>query len=150
MITRRSFVACLGALLLAGGVARAAGPEDAAQAAADSWLRIVDGGDYAAAWSQAARVLKSAVKQGDWAQAVGGARGALGGVASRRVKSRELTTKMPSTRTIGGNVYTLAGEGQYVVLQYESAFANRPAAAETVIAMADADGTWRVAGYSVR
>jgi hypothetical protein len=136
--------------MLVGGVVRAAGPEDAAQAAADSWLRIVDGGDYAAAWSQAARVLKSAVKQGDWAQAVGGARGALGGVASRRVKSRELTTRMPSTRTIGGNVYTLAGEGQYVVLQYESAFANRPSAAETVIAMADADGAWRVAGYSVR
>ena len=74
MITRRSVVACLGALLLAGGVARAAGPEDAAQAAADSWLRTVDGGDYASAWSQAARVLKSAVKQGEWAQAVGGAR----------------------------------------------------------------------------
>jgi hypothetical protein len=66
------------------------------------------------------------------------------------VKSRQATTKMPSTRMIGGNLYTLAGEGQYVVLQYESAFANRPAAAETVIAMADADGTWRVAGYSVR
>jgi hypothetical protein len=37
-----------------------------------------------------------------------------------------------------------------VVVQYDSAFAGRSSDVETVIAMTDADGAWRVSGYSIR
>ncbi len=50
---------------------------------------------------------------------------------------------------IGGRAYTW-GEGRYVILEYEAGFANKASAVETVTAMADTDGAWRVAGYSVR
>lgn len=148
---RRIFamVFALGSFVLAGA-AVAAGPEDAAQAAAESWLSAVDGGDYTSSWEQAARAFKAAVSQGQWAQAVGGARKPLGSVVSRTIKSREHTRKPPTTRVIGGNVYTAGGSGEYVVIQYETAFANKAAATETVIATADADGGWRVSGYVVR
>jgi hypothetical protein len=139
---------CLVALLVGGAVA-ADRPEDAAQAAAESWLRLVDDGDYAASWEHAARAFKGAVKQAEWNQVAGGARTPLGKLLSRKLKSREYTEKMPTTRVVGGKVFTW-GSGQYVIIQYDTAFANNPAAVETVIPMADPDGVWRVSAYSVR
>lgn len=139
-------VACLAALVGIASLAVAQSPEDAAQGAAESWLSGVDAGDYAGSWSGAAKALQSAVNQATWAQALGAQRGPLGALKSRSVKSRQLTDRPPVTRTVGGKVYTW-GAGQYVVLQYDSAFASR-GASETVVVMADGGG-WRVASYSV-
>ena len=139
-------VACFAALVGLAPLAAAQAPEDAAQSAAESWLAGVDGGDYPGSWNGAAKALQSAVNQATWAQALGAQRGPLGALKSRSVKSRQLTDKPPVTRTVGGKVYTW-GAGQYVVLQYDSAFAGR-SASETVIVMADGGG-WRVASYSV-
>jgi hypothetical protein len=149
---RSVFVACLTAVLAVSGASFAAdNPEDAAQAAAETWLRLVDGGNYPASWDQAARQLKGAVKQGEWAQMAETARSPLGNVVSRKLKSREYTEKPPTTRTIGGRVYTWGGgPGRYVVLRYETVFANKAAAEETVVPMADPDGAWRVSAYDVR
>jgi hypothetical protein len=146
--TGSRIAACLVGLFVLVGVARAEAPEDAAQGAAESWLAVVDGGAYAASWDQAARALKSAVKQSEWAAMAEGARAPLGKLGSRKLKSRESTDKMPTTRVIGGKVYSW-GQGRYVVLQYESAFANKAGAVETVTAMADPDGAWRVCAYSI-
>ncbi len=114
-------------------------PEDAAQAAAESWLKLVDEGDYKASWEQAAKLFKAAVKQDDWAQAAGSARSPLGKLVSRKVKSREYSEKLPG-----------APAGRYVVIQYESVFEKRASAVETVTPMADPDGAWRVSGYFIR
>jgi len=151
MIHRRGFiVACLIAFVV-GGVASAADkPEDAAQAAAESWLKLVDGGDYSASWSQAAKVFKGAVKQTDWGEMVGGVRIPHGKLVSRKLRSREYTEKAPTTRVIGGKVYTWGGDGRFVIIQYDTVFANKASAVETVIPMADSDGVWRVSGYSIR
>jgi hypothetical protein len=141
--------ACLVATFaLTGAAATAEGPEDAAQAVADSWLRLVDGGNYAASWSQAAAALKRGINQDAWSEKAAATRGPLGALSSRKLKSREYTEKAPTTRTIGGAVYTF-GEGKYVVIQYDSAFANKASAAEGVI-VAQEGGAWRVAGYSIR
>lgn len=150
MTQRRGFVvAFLGGLLVVGGALRAEAPEDAAQAAAEAWLRLVDGGDYAASWQQAAGALKGAVKQAEWAAMAEAARAPLGALVSRKLRSREYTEKAPATRVIGGRVYTW-GQGRYVVIQYDAVFANKDAAVETVTPMAGADGVWRVSGYSIR
>jgi hypothetical protein len=153
MTERTRFVAVLAASLLvaaaASRVARADSPEDAAQAAAESWLKLVDSGNYAGSWDHASASLKAAVKQGDWAQSLAAARGPAGALASRRLKSRQLSEKLPATtRTIGGRVYTWSGNGPHVVVVFDSAFASK-AATETVIVAKDADGSWRVSGYSM-
>jgi hypothetical protein len=142
-------VALVGLLGIASGAFAAQRPEDVAQAAAESWLALVDGRDYAGSWDRAARVVKAGVKQAEWAETIGGARSPAGRLVSRKLKSREYTEKAPTTRVVGGKVYTW-GNGKYVVLDYDAAFANRPSAVETVIVMADPDGVWRVSGYSVR
>ena len=62
--------------------------------------------DYAASWDQAAKVFKGAVKQTEWGQLATSVRAPLGVLVSRKLKSREYTEKMPTTRVIGGKVYT--------------------------------------------
>jgi len=114
-------------------------PEDAAQTAAESWLKLVDDGNYAASWEQAAKVFKGAVKQADWGRMAGGVRTPLGKLVSRKLKSREYTEKMPG-----------APDGKYVVIQYDTVFEQKASAIETVIPMADPDGAWRVSGYFIR
>jgi hypothetical protein len=152
MVLRRVFMtACLvGSLAIVGWAFAADTPEDKAQAAAESWLQLVDGGHYAASWDSAAQAFKGAVRQADWAQLAGGMRAPLGKLVSRKVRSREYTEKGPTTRVIGGKVYTWSGHGKCVIIQYDAVFANRAAAVETVIPAAEADGAWRVSGYSVR
>ena len=134
-------LACVGivAAVFAASAPDTDKPEDAAQAAAESWLKLVDDGNYAASWEQAAKVFKGAVKQADWAQTVGGVRTPLGKLVSRKLKSREYTEKMPG-----------APDGRYVVVQYDTVFENKASAVETVTPMADPDGAWRVAGYFIR
>ena len=149
MAVRRSIGAGLILLCLAGLAPAAGRPEDAAQAAAESWLALVDRGDYAGSWERAARVLKAGVTQAEWARTTGAARSQAGKLVSRKLKSREYTEKPPTTRVVGGKVYTW-GNGKYVILQYDTKFANKPSGVETVIAMADPDAVWRVSGYSIR
>ena len=129
---------CLVAFLAAPAPA-ADKPEDAAQAAAESWLKLVDNGNYAASWEQAAKVFKGAVKQADWSQMVGGVRTPLGKLVSRKLKSREFREKMPG-----------APDGKYVVIQYDTVFEHKSSAVETITPMADPDGAWRVSGYYIR
>jgi Protein of unknown function (DUF4019) len=114
-------------------------PEDAAQAAAESWLKLVDAGEYAASWDQAAKLFKGAVKQADWSQMAGGVRTPLGKLVSRKLKSREYMEKLPG-----------APDGKYVVIQYDTVFEHKASAVETVTPMADPDGAWRVSGYLIR
>jgi len=148
MTVRKSVGVGLVLACLTGLVMAADAHEDAAQAAADSWLKLVDAGDYAGSWDHVAKVLKGAVTQAAWVQMTTGARAPLGTLVSRKVTSRQYTEKPPTTRVVGGKVYTW-GQGKYVVLRYSTAFANRPSAVETVTMVTDTDGTWRVAGYSV-
>lgn len=141
-------VACVAGCLLVAGAVSGNGPEDQAQAAAESWLRLVDGGGYPASWDQAASVVKAAVKQADWSETVKGARAPVGRLVSRRLASRAYTESMPISQIVGGKVYTW-GHGKYVTIQYDATFANKASAVERVIAMLDRDGVWRVSGYSV-
>jgi hypothetical protein len=114
-------------------------PEDAAQAAAESWLKLVDAGEYRASWEQTAKLFRGAVTQEQWTQAAKGTRAPLGKLVSRKVKSRQYTEKAPG-----------APDGKYVVIQFESAFENKASAIETVTPMLDPDGVWRVSGYYIR
>jgi hypothetical protein len=139
MRIRRGLTAGCFVALLAGPAMAAEKPEDAAQAAAESWLKLTDAGDYAGSWEQAAKVFKGAVKQADWVKMADGVRTPLGKVVSRKLKSREYTEKMPG-----------APDGKYVVVQFDTVFANKSSSVETVVPMADPDGAWRVSGYFIR
>jgi hypothetical protein len=134
-------VMIVGALaVLVGSGARAAGKaEDAAQASAAPWLKLVDQGKYDASWEQAAELFKKSVTRDQWRQAAAAAREPLGTLTSRKVKSREYKEQIPG-----------APDGKYVILQYDSVFEKKASAIETVVAMVDPDGAWRTSGYFIR
>jgi len=120
-------------------IAQDSGKEQAAVAAAKKWLTMVDQGKYEASWKEAAQYFKNAVTQDQWRQSLQAARRPLGALISRKVKSRAYMTSLPG-----------APDGEYVVIQFETSFANKKSAIETVTPMLDKDGSWRVSGYYIK
>ncbi len=114
-------------------------PETDAQHAAEAWLAEVDAGHYAESWSEAAAQFRDAVDQPSWLKAVSAVRAPLGSLKSRALRSAHYATSLPG-----------APDGQYVVLQFESAFDKKLAAIETVTPTKDRDGRWRVSGYFIK
>ena len=114
-------------------------PEELAQSSAESWLALVDAGNYAQSWEQAAAFFKGAVTKERWQQMLSARRGPLGKMVSRKLKSATYTKTLPG-----------APDGEYVVIQYESSFEHKQSAIETVTSMLDKDGQWRVSGYFIK
>jgi hypothetical protein len=112
---------------------------DQATIAAESWLKLVDSGNYQVSYDQASSLFKNAVTEAQWAEQVGVVRRPLGPLESRKVRHAQYATTLPG-----------APDGQYVVIQYRSSFRNKQLAIETVTPMLDKDGQWRVSGYYIK
>ena len=106
---------------------------------ADSWLAFVDTGRYAESWDDSAAYFRDAVPKTQWETTLAQVRGPLGVAISRKLRSATYTKLLPG-----------APEGEYVVIQYDTRFENRPQSVETVTPMRERSGTWKVAGYHIR
>jgi hypothetical protein len=142
-LTQSSFVNLLCAALLAvaasGFVAENnASAEKAATSAAQTWLAAIDQGDYAQSWQKASAFFRSAVTKDKWKTSLETVRKPLGDLVLRKLKSAKATVELPG-----------APAGQYVVMQFETSFANKKSAIETVTFMLEKDGQWRAAGYFI-
>lgn len=113
--------------------------EKEAVEAAQAWLKLVDKGDYAKSWEEAAPFLQAAVSKDDWTKSLRRALSPLGAVGSRTVQSALYTKTLPG-----------APDGEYVVIQFSTTFANKKSAVETVTPSKGLDGRWKVSGYYVR
>jgi hypothetical protein len=141
-ITRKALwiLAAIGALLLVVAALRAEeSPEKATPEAAGAWLRLVDAGEYAESWKQASSLFRKQVTAEQWKAAVESARGPLGKVLSRRLRSAEYRKTLPG-----------APDGDYVVIQYDTSFEKKKSGIETVTPMKDGDGVWRVSSYYIK
>ncbi len=110
-----------------------------AMGVARHWLADVDSGRYAESWDDAAAYFREAVPKAQWETSLVAVRGPLGVVISRKVRSATYTRSLPG-----------APAGEYVVIQYDTRFENRPLCVETVTPMREKDGNWKVAGYFIR
>jgi hypothetical protein len=106
---------------------------------ADSWLSYIDTGRYAESWDDSAAYFREAVPKTQWETTLAQVRGPLGVAIGRKVRSATYTRTLPG-----------APEGEYVVIQYDTRFENRPNSVETVTPMREKNGTWKVAGYHIR
>lgn len=113
--------------------------EQAAIAAAEKFLALVDAGDYAQSWNEASSLFRSQVPQAEWVAKISRLRPVFGKVLRRSVKSTRFLTSPPG-----------APDGQYVLILYQTTFVNKQAAIETVTPSLDKDGTWRVSGYFIK
>ena len=112
--------------------------EKAALKAAEKWLALVDQGKYAESWKESSELFRAAVTAEKWDEALQGSRKPLGKVVSRKVKSATYSDAVPG-----------APKGEYVIIQFDTAFENHPGSVETVTPMLDKDGTWRVSGFYI-
>jgi len=129
-------------VLLMFALASVAVAEDktkAAEAAAEAWLQLVDSGHYAQSWQDASSMFKAAVGEREWEQKLKAVRAPLGEMVSRKVRSADFATQLPGVP-----------DGQYVVIRYDTSFANKKSAIETVTPMLDKDGQWHVSGYFIK
>lgn len=110
-----------------------------AKAAAAAWLVQLDTGQYPASYASSASAFRAVVTQEQWLQAAQQVRAPLGTVTTRTVKSADYTRTLPN-----------APDGEYVVIQYNTTFANKAGAVETITPMRDKDGKWKVSGYLIR
>jgi len=111
----------------------------AAEAAAQKWLDLIDGGNYSQSWSTAAKLFRDSVAEAQWDSKISAVRGPLGAVKSRSITSAQFTHSLPGVP-----------DGDYVVIRYATSFEHKSEAAETVTPMKDTDGQWRVSGYFIR
>jgi hypothetical protein len=101
-------------------------PDDRAR----EWLVLVDDKNYPQSWTQAAKAFQGRLKADVWAKDADMVRAPLGAVASRGLKSIDLT------------------RNNLAVIRYDTAFARKAAAIETVT-LAFENGAWAVSDYSV-
>jgi hypothetical protein len=111
----------------------------AARAAADTWLALIDQDAFGAAWDQSADYLKTALARDEFAKSLRAVRDTLGSLRSRRLASLQHTDSLPS-----------APDAHYVIIQYDVEMERKRHAVETIIPMCATDGCWRISGYYVR
>ena len=112
--------------------------ETDASSAARSWAALLDGGQWDASWRAAGSMFKSQLTSAQWATTIQSVRQPLGRVSSRTLQSAVQTKTLPG-----------APAGDYQVLQFQTRFATKPDAVETIV-LARENGSWRVSGYFIR
>ncbi|MGS0534844.1 DUF4019 domain-containing protein [Pseudoalteromonas sp. SaAl2] len=108
------------------------------QPVAKQWLAVVDSGDYALSWQQSDAFFKENVSQELWVSKLGEVRTPLGDVKSREQVNRKTFDSLPQLP-----------KGEYVLLQFNTDFANRPKSTETVT-LKKSDQQWLVIGYFIQ
>jgi len=106
--------------------------------AVQSWLALMDGGRYAQAWQEAAESFHQAVTQDEWVAKSRDIREPLGKVISRKMTSSQQTVTMPGMP-----------DGTYFVAEFQTSFADFPAATETVAFALEPSGGWQAISYLI-
>lgn len=110
----------------------------AATLAASGWLVLLDRRDWGRAWETTAAMFRSTVPLAAWMDGIPKARD-LGDFIEREPEEAVYKT-------------TLEGRpnGDYVTVIYGSRFSKKDDVVEIVTTVREADGKWRVTGYSTR
>ena len=113
--------------------------ETAVQTAARDWLALTDRLDAANSLQTAGAKFRAQLTAESWAKALRSAREPLGAAQQRAAVSTAFRKDIP-----GGP------DGNYALLQFRTAFANKSEGHESVTLELESDGVWRVIGYFIR
>ncbi len=108
-------------------------PDDRAK----QWLTVLDDQNYTDAYKQMGAIARDKASEQIFAEKIGGARTPLGAMSSRTLKDVRMAKTLPGMR-----------DGQYAVVRFDSAFAHKAAAVETVTLVSE-NGAWSVVGYFI-
>ncbi len=132
----RIFIGLAMAMATVGGAfaADTGGGADTAQ----SWLSLIDRGDYGSSWAKSGALFQSQITKTDWAAKIAPVRQPLGAVVSRKLDVVMDKTALPG-----------APDGHYEIVRFATVFAHKDQAVETVVLAHQADG-WAVDGYFIK
>ena len=126
---------------LAQTAAAPAGPSTPMTPAPDDrakqWLTLLDDKNYSDSYNQLAASARSKISVDSWSTKFGALREPLGAMATRTIKDVKLTKTLPGMR-----------DGQYATVRFDSSFAHKAAATETVVLTSEKGG-WSVISYAV-
>jgi hypothetical protein len=131
-MTRRSCVSLL--LTLPALTAQ----QDAARLAAEKWLTLLDQARFKDAYKQSSQHSRAQATSPEWEAQIKAMRDAAG-----EWKSRKFSSAKPAKSLAG------APDGDYMLLEFSSVFANKPSAVESLM-LSRESGTWKPAGYFIR
>jgi hypothetical protein len=109
-------------------------PDDRAK----QWLGLVDDQNYADAYKQLGPEAQGKITASVWSEKLSSTRGPLGAMATRTIQSIKLSNSLAGMR-----------DGQYATVQFDSSFAHKAQATETVVLASD-KGAWSVVGYFIK
>ncbi|KHA62701.1 helix-turn-helix domain-containing protein (plasmid) [Sphingomonas aurantiaca] len=112
--------------------------ETEASSAARKWAVLLDDKQWDASWRSAGTMFKAQLTSAQWATTIQSVRQPLGSASSRTLQSAVQSKTLPG-----------APAGDYQVLQFQTRFANKPDAIETIVLAREQVG-WRVNGYFIR
>jgi hypothetical protein len=110
----------------------------AATLAASGWLSLLDRRDWGRAWESSAAMFRSTVPLPAWMDGIPKARD-VGNFVERE-----------PAEAVYRNTLEGYPNGDYVTIIYASKFSGKEDLVEIVTTVRDADGKWRVTGYSTR
>ena len=142
---RRRALVALALMVATGAVGSLSTPAQAqdpritdAQRVAREWLAQSDAGDVQGTYAAASAKFRATMTPLQWADASTKARMPYGAVRQRALAATQVSQQVPNLPS-----------GNYVLLMYRTSFANRDAS-ETITMEREADGAWRLVGYSIR
>jgi hypothetical protein len=106
--------------------------------AAETWVSLIDARRWNDSWAAAGTLFKSQMPDARWASTIASVREPLGAVSSRALKGITRSKSLPG-----------APDGDYEVVQFQTSFANKAIATETVVLSHEASG-WKVDGYFIK
>jgi len=134
---RLALIALFVFLLPVSGMSADATSSDPAMAG-EQWLRLVDDANYSASWREASSEFKKQIPEDKWIEALGTIRSPLGAVSARKVAN------VTTTKTLPG-----MPDGDYTVIQFQTSFAHKASAVETLTLIRGASGA-KVGGYFIK
>lgn len=112
--------------------------DKAAVASAEQWVKLLDARRWEDSWRVSGATFRSQLSPADWVSTIQPLRPPMGAVSSRALKAMSSASSLPG-----------APDGNYKIVQFETNFANRRGAVETVV-LAQEGANWKVNGYFIR
>ncbi|NTW77385.1 MAG: DUF4019 domain-containing protein, partial [Syntrophaceae bacterium] len=103
------------------------------------WLTMLDEGRFAESWENTSEIFRQSLQQGQWVKTVGAVRNEMGKKVSRQFYRSLYTRSLPGVP-----------DGEYMIIEFNTAFENKKGAIETVTSKLDKDGFWSISGYFVK